>query len=178
MFQRPRPGPSLPKGKHYYTLGWIQIWEALKQYKRLPFTFVYLAAYFLLADALNTTGTLVSICQNDKFVFSFLQNTYLGLSQAFTSIASTLGFWYIQRYWKIDTKKMVSDSDVREREWGIESSSVLVRRDECRHRDDSSLGHDWVRRPLLSIPAQVGLTLSWRHQQDLDSEFRYESGYF
>ncbi|KAF8321704.1 MFS general substrate transporter [Clavulina sp. PMI_390] len=106
IFQRPRPGPKLPKGQHYLTLGWIQIWEALKQYKKLPFTFVYLASFFLLADALNTTGTLVSICQNNKFTFSFLQNTYLGLSQAITSIASTLGFWYIQRYWKIDTKKM------------------------------------------------------------------------
>ena len=46
---------------------------------------------------MNTTGSLVSICQNDKFQFSFLQNTYLGLAQAITSTASTLGFWYIQR---------------------------------------------------------------------------------
>lgn len=36
-------------------------------------------------QGLNTTGTLVSICQNDKFSFSFLQNTYLGLAQAITS---------------------------------------------------------------------------------------------
>ena len=55
----------------------------------------------------NTTGTLVLLCQNDKFSFSFLQNTYLGLAQAITSTASTLGFWYIQRWWKISTKKMV-----------------------------------------------------------------------
>lgn len=68
---------------------------------------MYLAASFLLADALNTTGTLVSICQNNFYSFSFLQNTYLGLSQALTSIASTLGFWYFQRTWKINTKKMV-----------------------------------------------------------------------
>ena len=48
----------------------------------------------------------MSICQNDKFQFSFLQNTYLGLAQAITSTISTLGFWYIQRYWKIPTKTM------------------------------------------------------------------------
>jgi hypothetical protein len=65
----------------------------------------------------------VSICQNDKFSFSFLYNTYLGLAQAITSTIrctcspsptmggadctrSTFGFWYIQRYWKISTKKM------------------------------------------------------------------------
>ncbi|KAH0840203.1 MFS general substrate transporter [Lanmaoa asiatica] len=80
IYQSPRPGPSLPKGESYFTIGWKQ--------------------------GLNTTGTLVAICQNDKFSFSFLQNTYLGLSQAITSTISTLGFWYIQRYWKISTKKM------------------------------------------------------------------------
>ncbi|KAI0039198.1 MFS general substrate transporter [Auriscalpium vulgare] len=106
IYQQPRPGPKLPKGESYLTIGWKQIWVALKQYKKLPYTFTYLVAFFLLADGLNTTGTLVSICQNDKFSFSFLQNTYLGLAQAFTSTASTLGFWYIQRYWKISTKKM------------------------------------------------------------------------
>lgn len=61
----------------------------------------------ILFQGLNTTGTLVAICQNDKFSFSFLQNTYLGLAQAITSTASTLGFWYVQKYWKISTKKMV-----------------------------------------------------------------------
>ncbi|EED77775.1 predicted protein [Postia placenta Mad-698-R] len=106
IFQEPRPGPPLPKGEHYITVGWKQIWIAFKQYKKLPYTFIYLVAFFLLADGLNTTGTLISICQNDKFSFSFLQNTYLGLAQAITSTASTLGFWYIQRYWKISTKKM------------------------------------------------------------------------
>ncbi|TDL30023.1 MFS general substrate transporter [Rickenella mellea] len=106
VFQEPRPGPRLPKGEHYLTIGWKQILEAIKQYKKLPYTFTYLFAFFLLADGLNTTGTLVYICQNNKFSFSFLQNTYLGLSQAVTSTISTLGFWYIQRYWKINTKRM------------------------------------------------------------------------
>ncbi|KAF9038315.1 MFS general substrate transporter [Hymenopellis radicata] len=106
IFQQPRPGPPVPKGEHYLTIGWKQIWQAMKQYKKLPYTFIYLFSFFLLADGLNTTGTLVSICQNEKFSFSFLQNTYLGLVQAFTSTASTLGFWYIQKYWKISTKRM------------------------------------------------------------------------
>ncbi|KAH9018899.1 MFS general substrate transporter [Lactarius pseudohatsudake] len=98
IYQQPRPGPKLPRGESYLTVGWKQIWVALKQYKKLPYTFTYLFAFFLLADGLNTTGTLVAICQNDKFTFSFLQNTYLGLAQAITSTASTLGFWYIQTF--------------------------------------------------------------------------------
>ncbi|KAH9938056.1 MFS general substrate transporter [Fomitopsis serialis] len=91
--------PPLPKGEHYLTIGWKQIWIALRQWKKLPYTFIYLFAFFLLSDGLNTTGTLISI-------FSFLKNTYLGLAQAFTSTASTIGFWWIQKYWKIPTKKM------------------------------------------------------------------------
>lgn len=50
IYQQPRPGPSLPKGTNYLTIGWRQIYEALKQYRQLPYTFIYLFAFFLLAD--------------------------------------------------------------------------------------------------------------------------------
>lgn len=112
IFQQPRPGPALPKGENYLTVGWKQIWLAVKQYKHLPYTFVYLFGFFLLSDTVNTNVALVSICQNDKFSFSFLQNTYLNLTQAITSTIATLGFWYIQRYWKISTKKMFAVTNV------------------------------------------------------------------
>jgi MFS-type transporter involved in bile tolerance (Atg22 family) len=112
VFQQPRPGPKLPPGEHYVTIGWKQIGVALRQWRRLPHTFAYLLAFFLLSDGLNTTGTLVTICQNAKFEFSFLQSTYLGLAQAVTSTASTLGFWYVQRHWKIRTKRMFAVTNV------------------------------------------------------------------
>lgn len=60
----------------------------------------------LLSDKISTTGSLVSIIQNDFVSFSFLQLTYLGIAQACCSIASTLGFWYFQKYFKIRTKYM------------------------------------------------------------------------
>ncbi|KZV88829.1 MFS general substrate transporter [Exidia glandulosa HHB12029] len=106
IFQQPRPGPPLPKGEHYFTIGWKQIWSACRQYKQLPYTFVYLFSFFLLADGLNTTGTLVSIIQNEKVHFSFLTNTYYGIAQAVTSTLSTYGFWLIQKHFKINTKAM------------------------------------------------------------------------
>ncbi|KAG6877076.1 hypothetical protein C0993_010463 [Termitomyces sp. T159_Od127] len=117
------------------------IWLAIKQYKKLPYTFIYLFAFFLLADGLNTTTSLVGICQNDKFSFSFLQNTYLGLAQATTSTMATLGYWYIQKYWKLRTKTMVSFFTVHYLDPRF--SSVLVRCDKCRDRFDSSVGYDW-----------------------------------
>ncbi|PYH92605.1 hypothetical protein BO71DRAFT_329585 [Aspergillus ellipticus CBS 707.79] len=106
IFQQKRPGPKVPKGSNYATIGLKQIWLALRKVRSLPQTFLYFVAYFLLADGLNTTGTLVSIIQNDFVSFSFLQITYLGITQAVCSIISTFGFWYIQNYFKIRTKTM------------------------------------------------------------------------
>jgi len=106
IFQQPRPGPNLPKGESYLTIGWKQIIVALKQCKKLPYTFVYLFSIFLLSNGLSTTITLIAILQNEQFKFSFLQNTYLNLVRAVTCAASIFASWYIQRHWKIDIKKM------------------------------------------------------------------------
>ncbi|KAI9830541.1 MAG: hypothetical protein M1819_005499 [Sarea resinae] len=106
IFQQKRPGPKLPKGSSYATIGLKQVWIAVREIRHLPQTFTYLVAFFLLADGLNTTGTLVSIIQNDQVAFSFLQITYLGITQAVCSIASTFGYWYIQKYFRIPTKPM------------------------------------------------------------------------
>ena len=54
----------------------------------------------------HASGTLVSIIQNNLVSFSFLQITYLGITQAVCSIVSTFGFWYIQKHFKIRTKRM------------------------------------------------------------------------
>ncbi|KAI0658569.1 MFS general substrate transporter [Cubamyces menziesii] len=113
VFQQPRPGLPLPKGAHYVTIGWKQIWVALQQYKQLPYTFTFLMGVFLLADqGWNTTLNLVLICQNNTFQFSLLQNTYLSLAHGVASVISTLGFWCIQRYWKISAKRMYAMTNV------------------------------------------------------------------
>jgi len=41
------PHPDVTNGIHPY---YPQIWAALKQYKQLPHTFIYLFSFFLLAD--------------------------------------------------------------------------------------------------------------------------------
>ncbi|GAD95565.1 hypothetical protein PVAR5_4210 [Paecilomyces variotii No. 5] len=106
LFQQNRPGPKIPKGSNYATIGFKQVWLALREIRSLPQTFLYLLAFFLLADGLNTTGSLVTIIQNGVVEFNFLQITYLGIAQACCSIASTFGFWYIQKYFKLRTKPM------------------------------------------------------------------------
>ncbi|KAG0151263.1 hypothetical protein CROQUDRAFT_57235 [Cronartium quercuum f. sp. fusiforme G11] len=106
IFQAPRPGPLLPADSSYWTIGWIGLLKSFRQAKQLPMTFTYLIAFFLLADGLNTTGTLVGIVQANQIEFSFLDSTYLGITQAITSILSTAGFWLIQKRWKFRTKTM------------------------------------------------------------------------
>ncbi|KAJ0426052.1 hypothetical protein BJY00DRAFT_272816 [Aspergillus carlsbadensis] len=106
IFQQNRPGPKLQPGTSYATIGFRQIWLALRKIRSLPQTVLYYIAYFLLADGLNTTGTLVSIIQNSSINFSFLQLTYLGITQATCSIISTFGFWYLQQQFEISTKRM------------------------------------------------------------------------
>ena len=76
------------------------------------YTFTYLGAFFLLADGLNTTGFVIGIVQNEHISFSFLESTYLGLSQAATSTLSCYVFWYIQRHFKIQTKWMFGVTNV------------------------------------------------------------------
>jgi MFS-type transporter involved in bile tolerance (Atg22 family) len=106
IYQQPRPGPKMPKDSNFATIGWKQVYLALREIRRLPQTFTYLVSFFLLADGLNTTGTLILIIQNNVVSFSFLEITYLGLAQAATSTFSTFTFWYIQKYFGIKTKYM------------------------------------------------------------------------
>ncbi|KAI9650031.1 hypothetical protein NHQ30_000044 [Ciborinia camelliae] len=106
LFQQRRPGPPIPNGSSYLSIGWKQVYASLLEIRHLPQTFTYLLAFFMLADGLNTTSTLVSIIQNEVISFSFLQLTFLGLSQAVTSTFSTFAFWYVQQYFGIRTKPM------------------------------------------------------------------------
>jgi hypothetical protein len=112
FIQKNRPGPKLPEGEHWLTVGWKQIFLAAKQYRRLPMTFVYLFSFFLLADGLNTTGTMVNIVQNEHIQFSFLEATYLGITQAGCSIFSCYAFWYIQRWWSLPNKRMFQVTNI------------------------------------------------------------------
>lgn len=107
ILQKPRPGPPLPKGASWLTIGWKQIAAAAREYKHLPYTFAYLAGFFLLADGVNTTGALIRVLQARQTHFSFLSITLLNLSQAFFSILSCYAFLYLQRRHALPSKRML-----------------------------------------------------------------------
>ena len=55
---------------------------------------------------INTTMTLIQICQNIRFNFAFIDYAYLGLVRGGASVVGQVMYWYIRRYWKLDSKKM------------------------------------------------------------------------
>jgi hypothetical protein len=73
IFQQKRPGPKIPKGSNYATIGFKQIWLAIREVRALPQTFIYFVAYFLLADGLNTTGKITDLSLQCKFTQAVYQ---------------------------------------------------------------------------------------------------------
>ncbi|KAF8864252.1 MFS general substrate transporter [Acephala macrosclerotiorum] len=107
LWEKKRPGPKLPAGDNYLTFGFKQTWFAAKQAWTLKQTFFYLIAFFLLADGINTTITLVSINQTQVVAFSATKNTYLIMVQGGSTAVGVFGAYYIQKLFNLRTKTML-----------------------------------------------------------------------
>lgn len=111
LWEKKRPGPQIPKGENYVTFGFKQTWFTAKQAWKLKQTFFYLLAFFLLADGIGTTTTLVAIAQNQVVVFSATKNTYLIMVQGGSAIVGVYSAYLAQRYFKLRTKTMLQISN-------------------------------------------------------------------
>lgn len=112
LWEKRRPGPALPKNDNYLTFGFKQTWFAAKEAWKLKQTFLYLVAFFLLADGINTTISLVSIAQTQVVEFSAIGNTYFIMVQGASAGAGCVGGYYIQRYFNLTTKTMLNASNI------------------------------------------------------------------
>lgn len=112
LYEKRRPGPALPDGDSYLTFGFRQAWFAAREAWYLRQTFAYLVAYFLLADGINTTITLVAIAQTQAVQFSAVQNTYLIMVQGASAMAGTFGAYYVQVYFGLRTKTVLQVCNV------------------------------------------------------------------
>jgi len=107
LWEKKRPGPRLPAGDNYLTFGFKQTLFAAKQAWTLKQTFFYLVAFFLLADGIGTTITLVMIAQTQVVEFSATQNTYLIMVQGGSAAVGVFGAYWIQRLFNFRTKTML-----------------------------------------------------------------------
>lgn len=99
-----RGGPPLPANEHHVTIGWKNIINALREAKKLRYLFMYIIAYFLFSDAVNTLNSMIGIVQGQITSFNAQQVTILNLVSAVCSIIGCMAFLWIQRYFKIRTK--------------------------------------------------------------------------
>jgi MFS-type transporter involved in bile tolerance (Atg22 family) len=111
LFEKKRPGPKLPAGDNYLTFGFRQTWFAAKQAWTLKQTLFYLIAFFLLADGINTTITLVTIAQTQVVQFSATQNTYLIMVQGGSAAIGVFSAYSVQKLFGLRTKTMLQASN-------------------------------------------------------------------
>lgn len=65
---------------------------------------MYIFAYFMFSDAVNTTNSMITILQGEITSFSAQQVTLLNLASAITSIIGCLAFLYVSKTFKFRTK--------------------------------------------------------------------------
>jgi MFS-type transporter involved in bile tolerance (Atg22 family) len=107
LWEKKRPGPRIARGDNYVTFGFKQVWFTMRQAWKLKQTFFYLVAFFLLADGIGTTTTMIAIAQTQTVLFSVTENTYLILVQGGSAIVSVSAVYAIQRRFRIRTKIML-----------------------------------------------------------------------
>jgi MFS-type transporter involved in bile tolerance (Atg22 family) len=112
LWEKKRPGPKLPKGDSYLTFGAKQTWFAAKQAWKLKQTLFYLIAFFLLADGINTTITIVMIAQTQVVLFSATENTYLIMVQGGSAAVGVYGAYLLQKAFSIKTKTMLQATNI------------------------------------------------------------------
>lgn len=112
LYEKRRPGPAPPAGDSYLTFGFRQAWFAARAAWRLRQTFAYLVAYFLLADGVNTTITLVAIAQTQAVQFSAVQNTYFIMVQGASAMVGVFGAYYVQAFFGLRTKTALQACNV------------------------------------------------------------------
>ena len=102
-----RPGQKLPDGTGWLLAGPKQVWSAAKALPQLKQTFLYLIAYFLLADVYNTSGAVVNILQNNAIEFDATEFSGLFLVVYGTEFIGIMAANMIQQRWKIRAKTML-----------------------------------------------------------------------
>ncbi|KAG6018876.1 hypothetical protein E4U41_003523 [Claviceps citrina] len=106
VLERDRPGLAIPPGGKRLTAGLVQLRTTAGQIWRLRQTLVFLAGYFLLADALNTTITVIATLQNQVMEYNTLTLVYLLMANMAAQAAGIALYWRVQQAFGLGVKAM------------------------------------------------------------------------
>ncbi|KAI8607612.1 autophagy-related protein 22-like protein [Chytriomyces sp. MP71] len=111
FLDKKRPGPDIPIGANVYMEGLVQAKEALQLAKKLPQAWLYIIGFFLYCDGINSCGTLIGNLQAQYLSYNVLSSNLFALAQAVSGMIGCLAFWWIQLYFKLETKTMLQFSN-------------------------------------------------------------------
>jgi MFS-type transporter involved in bile tolerance (Atg22 family) len=102
-----RPGQELPQGTSYLTIGFVNMWQALKEIQKLKQVMLYLLAFFILSDAENTAITVIATLQNSVVSYDIITLNYLTILAFGTQGTGMLIMWLVQRRYGLHTKTVL-----------------------------------------------------------------------
>ncbi|KAJ4408240.1 Autophagy protein 22 [Gnomoniopsis sp. IMI 355080] len=107
---RPRPGPPLPAGKNYtgiralmsYTaFAWKSLYKTVKLARRLVDIILFLAAWFLLSDAIATTSSTAILFAKTSLSMESWALGLISVISTTTGIAGALSWSWISRHFTL-----------------------------------------------------------------------------
>jgi UMF1 family MFS transporter len=101
-----RAGPDFPKDTNIILLGWKQACEALRMICQMRPLLLFVIAYFLWSDALNTivNAAILTLDDSTSKDSSIMLNSFLG---AFAGLIGVLIVLKVQQYFNISNKAML-----------------------------------------------------------------------
>jgi len=104
--EKRRAGQEVPPNMNIITVGFWQLYRALRQIWYLKQSLIYLIGYFLLGDSLNTTVTVIATLQNSIVSYNTLELTYLLIVGIVAQAVGIYSFWWAQQRFRLSTKTM------------------------------------------------------------------------
>ncbi|TQV97545.1 hypothetical protein V2A60_006704 [Cordyceps javanica] len=104
LVQKHRPGQQLPEGTSFWSVGFKQIWSAIKSAKQLRQCLLYLLAFFMLQETFGTYFNITGILQNEVINYSPLKLNAMSLVADLSGGSGTLFVLILQKRFRFSVK--------------------------------------------------------------------------
>ncbi|KAJ3492436.1 hypothetical protein NLG97_g5396 [Lecanicillium saksenae] len=104
IVQKHRPGQQLPEGTSFWSVGFKQIWSAMKSAKELRQCMLYLLAFFMLQETFGTYFNITGILQNEVINYSPLKLNAMSLVADLSGGSGTVFVLLLQKKFRFSVK--------------------------------------------------------------------------
>eukprot|EP00742_Colponemidia_sp_Colp-10_P007300 GILJ01007850.1.p1 GENE.GILJ01007850.1~~GILJ01007850.1.p1 ORF type:complete len:558 (-),score=49.05 GILJ01007850.1:103-1713(-) len=96
-----RPGPPLPQGKRYLSIGWVKAYRTFAEAKQLPNTMKYLLSYFLFSDAISTLSHVAIVFGVEELKMTTQGLILLAVEVPLLAVVGNFLFVHLQNKWGV-----------------------------------------------------------------------------